>query len=161
MKLDVLLVAVDFSEVSSQVYEVAAELAARLQAKVLILNVSEPQVDYTGLATPQAYASADEEVQKIIQARLSAGRDIFEARGITVFTEHEWGQVVGSILERAQKWGAGIIVAGSHGHGAMYNLLVGSVAEGLLRHSPVPVLLVPDQKAKVALKAAGKEVQTS
>ncbi len=161
MKLDVLLVAVDFSDVSSQVYDVAADLAVRLQAKVLILNVSEPQVDYAGLATPLAYANADEEVQKIIQARLGAGRDLFEARGITVFTEHEWGQVVSSILERVEKWGAGIIVAGSHGHGAMYNLLVGSVAEGLIRHSPVPVLLVPDQKAKAASKDGKKEVLPS
>ena len=45
MKLDVLLVAVDFSDVSSQVYDVAADLAVRLQAKVLILNVSEPHFD--------------------------------------------------------------------------------------------------------------------
>ena len=64
--------------------------------------------------------------------------------------EHQWGQVVTSILERVEKWDAGLVLVGSHGHGAMYNLLVGSVAEGVIRHSPVPVLVVPDLKAKTA-----------
>ncbi|MCX8512317.1 MAG: universal stress protein, partial [Chthoniobacteraceae bacterium] len=46
---ETILVAVDFSEVSKQVYEVAANLAQRLRAKVVVLNVSEPQLDYVGL----------------------------------------------------------------------------------------------------------------
>jgi len=150
MKMDVLLVAVDFSEVSVHVYEAAVDLAERLKATVVVLNVTEPQVDYAGLAVPQTYLSADDEIQKTIQARLEVARERFESRGLTVFVEHQWGQVVTSILERVQKWDAGLILVGSHGHGAMYNLLVGSVAAGLIRHSPVPVLVIPDQKAKSA-----------
>jgi nucleotide-binding universal stress UspA family protein len=34
-------------------------------------------------------------------------------------------------------------VVGSHGHGSLYNLLVGSVAEGVIRHAGVPVVVVP------------------
>jgi nucleotide-binding universal stress UspA family protein len=55
--------------------------------------------------------------------------------------------VVSCILERTQKHGAGLIVLGSHGHGAFYNLLVGSVAEGVLRESIVPVVVVPAKPA--------------
>jgi nucleotide-binding universal stress UspA family protein len=150
MKLDVLLVAVDFSVVSESVYEVAADLAARLSSRVVILNVSEPQIDYAGMASPQAYLGADDEVQKIVEARLNVAREKFEARGLPAVVEHQWGQVVTSILERIEKWDAGLVLVGSHGHGAMYNLLVGSVAEGVIRHSPVPVLVVPDLKAKAA-----------
>ena len=152
MKLDVLLAAVDFSDVTEAVYDTAAALAARLRAKVVVLNVSEPQLDYAGLAAPQAYANLDEEVQKIVQARLDVAREKMETAGLEVFVEHQWGQVVTSILDRAQKWGAGMIVVGSHGHGAVYNLLVGSVAEGLIRHASLPVLVVPDERAKGARK---------
>jgi nucleotide-binding universal stress UspA family protein len=85
MKLDVLLVAVDFSEVSTQLYEAAAALAGRLGAKVVVLNVTEPQVDYAGLSSPQAYAIADNEIQKTIEARLNVAKELLEARNITVF----------------------------------------------------------------------------
>ena len=147
MKLDVLLVAVDFSEVSQQLYDAAATLAERLGARVVVLNVTEPQVDYAGLSSPQAYALADDEVNKMIEAKLTVAKEFFEARSLTVFVEHQWGQVVASILERIKKWNAGMVLVGSHGHGAFYNLLVGSVAAGVIRHSSVPVLVIPDIKA--------------
>jgi nucleotide-binding universal stress UspA family protein len=156
MKLDMLLVAVDFSEITPQIYEEAATLAERLRAKVVVLNVTEPQVDYAGLSSPQAYAMADDEVRKMIEARLNVAKEFFEAREITVFVEHQWGQVVASILDRIKKWEAGMVLVGSHGHGALYNLLVGSVAAGLIRHSSVPVLVIPDAQATHA-QAKGKE----
>jgi nucleotide-binding universal stress UspA family protein len=147
MKLEMLLVAVDFSEVSAAVYEAAAALAVGLGAKVVVVNVTEPKVDYAGLSAPHAYAIADEEIRRMTEARLNVAREFFEARHLTVFVEHQWGQVVSSILERVKKWDAGIVLVGSHGHGAVYNLLVGSVAAGLIRHSTVPVLVVPDLRA--------------
>ena len=150
MKLDTLLVAVDFSEVTTELYAAAATFAERLGAQVVVLNVTEPQVDYAGLSSPQAYALADNEVQKTIEARLNVAKEVLEARGIKVFVEHQWGQVVASILERIKKWDAGMVLVGSHGHGALYNLLVGSVAAGLIRHSNIPVLVVPDLKAAQA-----------
>jgi nucleotide-binding universal stress UspA family protein len=53
-------------------------------------------------------------------------------------------------LDKVAKHEAGLVVVGSHGHGALYNLLVGSVAEGVIRHSTVPVVVVPrvDSKAE-------------
>ena len=143
MGMEVMVVALDFSGVSARVCEVAANLAERMRARVVLLNVTEPQVDLVGMAPPQAYASAEEEIRKMAEAKLHVVREQMEARGVLVATEHEWGPVVGGILERAQKHRAGLIVLGSHGHGVVYNLLVGSVAEGVLRHSTVPVVVVP------------------
>ncbi len=162
MNLDVILVAVDFSEISQQVYEVAAEVSARLRARiVVVLNVTEPQLDYAGLAAPQAYASADEELQKLVDARLNVAREFLEQRGLQVEGEHQWGPVVDSILERAKKWEAGLIIVGSHGHGAMYDLLVGSVADGVIRHSHLPVLVVPNARAKTPEAATVASVPKS
>ena len=47
------------------------------------------------------------------------------------------------ILKTAQDISADLIVMGSHGHGPVYNLLVGSVTEGVLKAGQRPVLLVP------------------
>jgi hypothetical protein len=41
-----------------------------------------------------------------------------------------------------------MLVLGSHGHGAFYNLIVGSVAAGVIRNSKVPVLVVPSHAAE-------------
>ncbi len=152
MGLEVIVVAVDFSEVTPRVYEAAAGLADRLRAKVVVVNITEPQVDLVGLAPPQAYASAEEEVKKLADAKLRVAREFFELRSVQVETVHEWGPVVACILDKVAKYGAGLVVLGSHGHGAFYNLLVGSVAEGVLRQSPVPVVVVPGAHQKTASK---------
>ena len=40
---------------------------------------------------------------------------------------------------------AELLVVGSHGYGAVYDLLVGSISRGILKHSKIPVLVVPVQ----------------
>lgn len=148
MGLEVIVVAVDFSEVTERVYEAAASLADRLRARVLVVNITEPQVDLVGMAPPQAYTSAEDEIKKLAEAKLNVARELFEACSLQVETLHEWGPVVACILDKAAKYGAGLVVVGSHGHGALYNLLVGSVAEGVIRHSSVPVVVVPGARSK-------------
>jgi nucleotide-binding universal stress UspA family protein len=53
------------------------------------------------------------------------------------------GATVETILKEALKLDVDMIVAGSHGRGAMYQLLVGSVSEGVLHKSKCPVIVVP------------------
>ena len=47
------------------------------------------------------------------------------------------------ILDEANKLNIDLIVVGSHGHGAVYHLMVGSVSQGVLHQSTCPVLVVP------------------
>lgn len=51
------------------------------------------------------------------------------------------------LLAEQGRLAADAIVLGSHGHGALYDLLVGSVAEGVLRRAPCPVVVVPSRPA--------------
>ena len=53
--------------------------------------------------------------------------------------------VVKRILEQAGKRCAELLVIGSHGHGAMFDLLFGSISEGIVRRSTLPVLVVPSR----------------
>jgi nucleotide-binding universal stress UspA family protein len=69
-------------------------------------------------------------------------REIAHA-GITAELHEPTGDVAEEILHRAEALNADLIVMGTHGHGAMYKLLVGSVTEGVLKRSKRPVLLVP------------------
>jgi len=63
--------------------------------------------------------------------------------GLRVTIHEPTGSVVEEILKTADAIAADLIVMGSHGHGSVYNLLVGSVTEGVLKISKRPVLLVP------------------
>jgi nucleotide-binding universal stress UspA family protein len=56
------------------------------------------------------------------------------------------GPTVQTILEQAEKLDADVIVMGSHGRGKLFDLVVGSVSAGVIRKSPVPVLVVPARK---------------
>jgi len=58
------------------------------------------------------------------------------------------GQTAESILKEADRLKAELIVIGSHGHGAVHHLLVGSVSEHVLRKAKCPVLVVPTHKTE-------------
>jgi nucleotide-binding universal stress UspA family protein len=150
MNTKLVLAAVDFSPVSDEVCRVAADLAVRIGANAMILHVSEPEVDYVGVAPPELFPITEDTAAKVIEGRLRAAREIFESR--SVFTEvlHLWGPIVGTIISESERTGAGMLIIGSHGHGAFYNLIVGSVAEGVIRHSKVPVLVVPSHAVETA-----------
>jgi nucleotide-binding universal stress UspA family protein len=50
---------------------------------------------------------------------------------------------VESTLKEADLLEAGLIVVGTHGHGAVYDVLIGSYSAGIIRKSKLPVLVVP------------------
>jgi nucleotide-binding universal stress UspA family protein len=53
------------------------------------------------------------------------------------------GDPVKTILRQAERLDAELIVVGSHGHGMMFDALMGSISAGILRKSTIPVLVVP------------------
>jgi len=67
--------------------------------------------------------------------------------GLKVTLHEPTGMVAEEILLQADSLNADLIVMGTHGHGAMYNLLVGSATKGVLKHSTRPVLLVPGPRS--------------
>jgi len=55
---------------------------------------------------------------------------------------------VDKILREAREQNAGLIVMGSHGHGALYELLIGSVTQGVMKSAQCPVVIVPSKAHK-------------
>ena len=55
------------------------------------------------------------------------------------------GSAVDTTLKEADILKAGLIVVGTHGHGAVYDVLIGSYSAGIIRKSKLPVLVVPVQ----------------
>lgn len=69
-------------------------------------------------------------------------RDVLQARGIKAEYAHHVGRPAEEICSFAQKGGFDLLMMGSHGHGALSNLVLGSVATQVLARCSVPVLLI-------------------
>ena len=139
-----ILVPVDFSDATPRVVESAHQMAQALRRRIVLLHVSEPEPDFIGFEPgPIVVRSAvatdfRKEHQKLdeLKATVASG-------GFDVLALHIQGPMVEKILEKASEHEADLIVMGSHGHGALYELLVGSVTSGVLREAKCPVLVVP------------------
>lgn len=76
--------------------------------------------------------------------------EVIEHEGVSVKPLLIQGPTVATILEQAEEADAAYIVIGSHGHSALYKVLVGSVTEGIVRGAPCPVVIVSARQAQAA-----------
>jgi nucleotide-binding universal stress UspA family protein len=142
-----LLVAVDFSPVTDRVIDTAAALAHDCGGMITLLHVARPEPDFVGYeAGPQSVRDQVATEFRTQRRTLQEHADRLRAVGIDATPMVVQGAIAETILEQAGRAGAGLIVVGTHGRGAVMDLLVGSVSEGVIRRSPVPVVVVPPQR---------------
>jgi nucleotide-binding universal stress UspA family protein len=144
-----IMVCVDLSESAEIIVDKTEELAKSLSAQVWLLHNAEPGPDHVEFTVdPQA---ARESLAKKFHAQHRqiqdyAGRLRNAGIEATALLVHD--ATVRAILQEASDVGADMIVVGSHGKGAMYQLLLGSVSKGVLHKSSLPVLVIPTHNRK-------------
>jgi nucleotide-binding universal stress UspA family protein len=142
-----ILVPVDFSDITAQVVETARKFSAAFQGRVVLLNVAEPEPDFVGFeAGPPTVRVAVARDFKAERQRLDELKNQLAAGGSEVTALHIQGPIVEKILYEAGEQKADLIIIGSHGHGAFYDLLVGSVTQGVIKGAHCPVVVVPATK---------------
>ena len=143
------LIAVDFSPVTEAMLEAVSGLLATPDGKAphfYLLHVAEPDPDFVGWdAGPEVLRGqmAEEFHREHRQLADLAGRLGESSTTTSVTPLLVQGSTVETVLEQAARLDASAIVVGSHGRGATYDLLIGSVSSGIVRGSSVPVLVVP------------------
>jgi nucleotide-binding universal stress UspA family protein len=139
-------VPVDGSPTATLGLDEAIKLAKLTGAAIRLLNV----VDLWALAmAPEAGLGATPDLLTLLKeggrATLADARAQAEAAGVhadTILADSLGGRVFEMIIDEAARWGAGLIVIGTHGRRGVRRLMLGSDAEQVARLSPVPVLLV-------------------
>jgi len=139
-----ILVPTDFSDASALATQAAAVLAERLDCKVTLVHVHDPD----GLRapaqmswSPERLGTVEAEVKKIAHADLEkVAADHFGEVGEVSVELLDDESPSRAICRRAEEIGADLIVISTHGRAGLKHLLIGSVAERVVRHSPVPVL---------------------
>ena len=124
-------------------------MATAFHSRLTLIHVEEPEPDFVGFEPgPVPVTSAIPSRMRARQDQLEKLRAKLVATNPQVAAVYTSGPIVEQVGAEARSVGADLIVMGTHGHGALYNLLVGSVASGVMKHPPCPVLLVPSRSAK-------------
>lgn len=139
-----IVVGIDLSAATDKVIQTAARLAQSQSSQIWLVHVAGPNPDFVGYeAGPQVVRDQIAAGLRDEHRHLQDIADTVGSEGVTVTPLLVRGPTVESILNEAAKLQADVIVIGSHGHGLLYRALVGSVAQGILRGSSCPVLIVP------------------
>jgi nucleotide-binding universal stress UspA family protein len=137
-----ILVPSDLSECSDAAVRYGLELARKFDATLHLLHVVQDPMTMPWAAESFAMPMTDvvDQWQKEAEARLTAMVPAADRGRVSV-----WSSVASpcaEILGFAADKGIDLIVMGTHGRGGMSHLLLGSIAEKVVRRSPCPVLTV-------------------
>ncbi len=134
-----ILALIDFSDVSQRVLDQAQAHAKAFGGDVVLIHVVPPEplvVDFEPPAVPP-------DVFKLRQQQLFFMRDTLIDHGVRATAQVLGGLLLETLLDEIVRLDPDIIITGSHGHGALYHLIVGSVTEGIIKQASHPVLVIP------------------
>jgi universal stress protein A len=141
MKICQILAPTDFSECSKQAVACTYELAQTFDAKLLLLHVVEP-VDYPMRSYPHLVTTMLDYSER--QAHLDLAQMLPKAQDVKVEVTRRVivGPPYRKIVEVAEAEKVDLIVMATHGRTGLSHLVVGSVAERVVRTAPCPVLTI-------------------
>jgi nucleotide-binding universal stress UspA family protein len=139
-KPSIILVPVDFGDASLAALDYAVDLAEGSATKIFVLHTFE--IPIIGLPDGVVAATA-EFTSKIVNAAQGALNDAvarYKDRKVGITPILKQGDAREVILQQAEELDADLICVGTHGRRGIARALIGSVAESIVRTSPVPVL---------------------
>lgn len=152
------LIALDYDPTAQKVAESGFTLAKAMGAKVVLVHViSDPVYYSSNLYSPimgfGGFMNIDFMQLDVVTALKSSSQDFLNKTkqylgDETIQTLVEEGDFADSILEAAKDVCADILVIGSHSSRWLDEILVGSVAEKILRHTSIPLYIIPTKKRK-------------
>jgi nucleotide-binding universal stress UspA family protein len=142
-----ILVAVDGSDTSNLALQEAIKLAKGNQAALRLVHVVDETPAYMTMDIPYSIADYQKAMREAGQKMLASCAATARQAGVEVDTRFVILEVLAqricdAINEEAKRWPADIIVIGTHGRHGFNHLLLGSVAEGVIRLAAKPVLVI-------------------
>jgi len=139
-----ILVPIDGSETSTLGLNEAIRLAKNQGGRIRLIHIVNELI----VVLPEAYVN----IERVIDELRTRGKAILDSSEATVrsggvevdttLVEAMGNQAGDQIIQQAKEWGADLIVCGTHGRRGIRRIVMGSDAEYIVRHTPVPILLV-------------------
>ncbi len=145
-KIHAILCPVDFSDASRKAVQYAKEFALSMGSTVYLLNVVEPRpmaVDIT-----LNYIPFEEDLEHAANEDMQLVLEEFQLAGLQAESTIEIGNPSDVILDKARELNVNLVILGSHGKTGLSRLLMGSVAEMVVRKAHCPVLIVKAEETE-------------
>jgi nucleotide-binding universal stress UspA family protein len=135
-----IVIAIDDGPASEKIAMAAFQLGQQLAAEMALVSIVDTALLITdaGVTPPDLANIMRNDYKKSQQLLIEK---VFKGNKVLSFVEE--GRPYEGILEVAEEWDADLIVLGTHGRTGLSHLLLGSVAEKLIRHSPKPLFIIP------------------
>ncbi|WP_214072199.1 universal stress protein [Mucilaginibacter sp. dw_454] len=152
MLIKKILIGVDNSKFADNAAQYGFDIAHKFKARVGLVHIVEPVVmPYNNATTDPMLGTADLGMAdvEIMNIQNNASKtmvdDFVKKYGGDLEVTHfnEFGDTAEGIINCGNEFGADLIVIGTHSRSGLDRLLMGSVAEHVVRHATVPVLVVP------------------
>ena len=152
------LIALDYDPSAKTIAEKGYALAKTMGAEIILLHVIaeanyyssleySPIVGFTGFADiVPVEVGIDKELNRAADSYLESLKQLLEDKSIQTLVRE--GDFAESILEAAKDMHADIIVMGSHSRKWLENIIMGSVTEKVLKHTTVPLFIIPTKRPK-------------
>ncbi len=145
-----ILCASDFSEASARALDHAAALAEKTGARLVLLHVHEPSVLGVSPELGASYLELDQQIFRSSEERMAARVASLRSRLPTVEGSVVRGFAPRWIVAHADAIEADLVVMATTGHSELVHVLLGSVADRVLRQLRRPLLLVPNDGRAVS-----------
>jgi nucleotide-binding universal stress UspA family protein len=146
-----ILVAIDESETSDIAFQQAVSLAKDQKAALQIVHAIDLSPVYLTVDTPYPFVEYEKAMretgEKLLADRVAKARLAGVEVDTKLITIGAYGERIYDVIEeQAKEWRADLIVIGTHGRRGARRMMLGSVAEGLIRVTTKPVLLIRSSK---------------
>lgn len=141
-----IIAAIDFSNATSGVISAATEIAKAFGAELHLFHVIEPEPTYTAYGLSPGDFPVIHEFHLESRKRAQKALEDVAAKITTEIKTHAHLADGSPLLEletKIKEIGADLVILGSHGHSVVASLILGSVADGMVRKSIIPTLVIP------------------
>lgn len=112
---------------------------------ITVLHVVEPFPDHTAAGVEDYSSDWESRAENIAETTFEQARSIAAEHDVDIHTEWEYGRPRHAIIDYLEGHPVDQVVMGSHNQGAVSRLILGSVAEAIVRRSPAPVTVVRER----------------
>lgn len=144
--METILIATDLGTMKEEVLKTGFDLAKKMDAQVRLVVIINKNLDYFPPDNGMIFSDQWEARKYLAEQQLEEIKNGLP--GIAVQTLACIGDPQREIVEQAMENHVSMIVMGTHGRGGLYNAIMGGTAQFVVRHSPVPVLVVPFNKGR-------------
>ena len=139
-----LVVAIDFSEITSLLIKEAVRLAACYKARVYLIHIAAPDPDFVGYnvgpVEERQFRVKELRTEKKNLERLATEVTALGVDAVPLLIQ---GETAKSIVKEVVKLKASFLMMGTHGKGLAKTTLLGSTSHEILQHASCPVILIP------------------